>query len=108
MVRQPRETLSSRGMQRKWKRSNKDPPRCLTHILYVESLKQLGMVSLVKRKPQGDLITAYNYTKGSYLDTTAKLLLVVPDRITRKTTTNSSFRGYSWTVRKIFSLAALE
>lgn len=46
--------------------------------------------------------------KGSYLDTTTKLLLVVPDRITRKTTTNSSFRGYSWTVGKIFALAALE
>lgn len=66
--------------------------RCLTHIPYVGRLKELGLIILVKEKPQRYLIPAYNYMKGSSLDTTTKHLSVVSNSITRKTTTQSSFR----------------
>jgi len=40
--------------------------RCLTHIPYAERLREFGIVSLVKRRPQGDLLMVYIYLKGNH------------------------------------------
>ena len=59
--------------------------RGLEHLSYEDRLRELGLLSLKKRRLWGDLIAAFQYLKGAYKQEGSKLFERVDNSRTRGT-----------------------
>ena len=67
--------------------------RGLEHLLYEETLRELGQFSLEKRRLRGDLTNAYKYLRDVSQEDGARLLSVMPSKRARENGTNQNTGG---------------